>query len=86
MTDKLFYDFGTSLCESQKELFLLDLNFSFCSEITEGTLKRLCKAIKLEMKRLQHLTLNFAENKQISERSKNEMRVYLKKIPAVSLY
>jgi len=86
MTDKLFEEFGTSLCESQKELFLLDLNFSFCSEITEGTFERLCKEIKLEMKRMQHLTLNFADNNRISERSKNEMRVYLKEIPAASLY
>jgi len=88
ITDKLFDDFGTSLCQYQKGLYLLNLNFSGCSEITERTFERFCMAIKLEMKRMQHLTLHFDEisDYQIPERSKNAMRVYLKEIPAVSLY
>jgi len=86
MSDQHVYEFAASLCQHQKQLTLLDLNFCYCVNITEKTFQKLCYGIKHDMKEMQHLTLNFKDISRISSKLKQEMKVHLKEIPAVTLY
>jgi len=86
MSDQHVYELAASLCQNQKQLTLLDLNFCYCTNITEKTFQKVCYGIKHDMKEMQHLTLNFKDISRISHKLKHEMRIHFKEIPAVTLY
>jgi len=86
MSNQHVYEFAASLCQHQKQLTLLDLNFFCCGNITEWTFQKLCNGIKHDIKGMQHLTLNFKNIPAISEELKHEMKIHFKEIPAVTLY
>jgi len=85
MSDQHVYEFAASLCQHQKQLTLLDLNFSYCTNITVKTFQKLCCGIKHNMKEMQHLTLNFIHVYNISGELKHKMKIILKEIPALIL-
>jgi len=85
ITDQHVGEFGANLCQHQKELTLLGLNFAECSNITEKTFQKLCYGIKHDMKEMQHLTMHF-ENNKIPPKVRREMKMLFTEIPAVAFY
>jgi len=84
--NELLDEFTTKLCELQKRLGSLYLNFSWCPLITDEGLEKLCNGIQRDLKELNHLTLNFYQCKKISSDVKTEMKPILKEVPIFILY
>jgi len=79
-------EFGTSLCQFQKGLGLLLVNFAWCDLITEKSFEKLCYGIKHDLKELHHLIVNFYFCGKISAEVKTEMKKVLKDVPMFTLY